>query len=181
MVNTLKFWLLAAGVPSTMVPPAEGIGSPNPFFEAALATLSATFAPSGTSVPLMSRMLVIVIVLSPDAVLDGVNTAGFAVIVAEWGTRGRSSGATNTNVPTNREPSVKDAVAVYVLPGTMNPLSDVINVKVAPDVTLSDIVPSAWFKKGDVTSVDTPIGGAPAVVCVAEPFERSMRERVRVT
>src|SRR2546421_205630 len=112
MVKILKFVLLAAGTPSMMAPPADGIASPKPFLDAAFAVLKAILLPSGTRVPLMSRMLVIVMVLVPDVVPEDVTTAGEAVIMAECATSGRSSAGTKKKVPTKREPSVNEAVTV---------------------------------------------------------------------
>src|SRR5581483_4793839 len=112
IVNILKFTLLAAGTPSRMVPPAEGIASPNPLCEAPLVALKAILFPSGTSVPLMSRMLVMVMVLVPGTVGEEVTMGGLAVMVAECATNWRSSKATNRNVPTNFDPSVKEVVTV---------------------------------------------------------------------
>ena len=86
MVNILKFELLAASAPSVIAPPADGMESPNPFVDAPLATLKAMLLPSGTRVPLISRMLPTVIVLVLAAPADEVTIAGLAVMVAECAT-----------------------------------------------------------------------------------------------
>src|SRR5581483_2365725 len=63
----------------------------------------------------------------------------------------------------------------------MKPLSGVISVRVAPEVMLMEMLPSARFRNGEAASLETPTGTEPAnALWVAEPLERSMRESVRV-
>src|SRR5438128_168199 len=64
----------------------------------------------------------------------------------------------------------------------MNPLFEVISVRVAPEVTVEEMLPSALLRKGEATSVETPTGTTPAAALwVVDPLLRSILESVRVT
>src|SRR5579864_392230 len=86
IVYTWKFGLFAAVTPSVNAPPADGTGVPPGFTVAMFVADSAMFAPSGTTVPSMSRIFVIVIVELPGVVALTSTVDGFAVIVAECAT-----------------------------------------------------------------------------------------------
>ena len=94
IVNTWKLVLFVDGVPPTIAPPADTIPFPVGSFDAMLAADSAIIAPSGTMLPLISSILVIVRVVVPGAAPLTVTVAGLALMVAEWATYWRSAGAT---------------------------------------------------------------------------------------
>src|SRR5262245_19032926 len=116
----------------------------------------ATFAPSGTCVPLTSRMSVRTSWVDPGAAAVPVMVAGVAVTVAECAIAFTSSGKGSVVMSVNVPPSVKTAVAVYVPPGTMNPLFAPNSDNCVPPVIGNATVPFALLSSGDAASTATP-------------------------
>ena len=108
----MKFALFADGAPSTIAPPAEIIPLPVGSRDAMFAADKATIAPSGTEVPLISLIFVMVSVVAPGVVPFTTTVVGLVVIVAECATYCRSAGVMIVYVPTNWESLVKTAVVV---------------------------------------------------------------------
>ena len=78
----MKFALFADGAPSTIAPPAEIIPLPVGSRDAMFAADKATIAPSGTEVPLISLIFVMVSVVAPGVVPFTTTVAGLAAAVA---------------------------------------------------------------------------------------------------
>ena len=184
IVKTRKFGLFGAGVPSMIAPPADRIDPPAGSLLAMSAAEIAILAPSATRVPSMSRMSVNVNTDVPGFTADVTRTvAGVAATFAEWATDVRSSGATSVTLATNRVPSVKVAVAVYVPFGTMKPAFAANSVSVAPLVIGKATVPFGLFNSVAPASAATP--SAPPmltrVLRTIAAVTRSIYESMRVT
>src|SRR4029077_17708070 len=142
-----------------------------------------TFAPSATRVPSMSRMSEKVTTVDPGSVAEPTTVEDVADGTAGCATLVTSSGATIVKSPTNVDPSLNVAVAVYVPPGTMNPLSPAKSVNCVPPVIGNTTVPLALFSSGEPASTATPRAVPTPVRVLRVPVgpTRSIDVRTRCT